>query len=153
MPKEGDTGAKLTSGELTLEFIWRGDRFEHVIQRGEDSLASASAPGIETPVYQEVHQQGELVFASGMSGDRHWSASVEPIENGFVFDVACRIKSNVERLGVAYEGDGPLEAAPTDGSELTNPTQGKHLITAPSPSRDLPRTLRCCYRINGGIIR
>lgn len=114
MPKEGETGARLTSGGFELAFVWKGDRFEHTIcQRATSSptaaqstLTSKEHADFETPVYQEVHQQGDLVFASGMSGDRHWSASVEASEDGFVFDVACRCKTTAPAIGSAYKRAG-----------------------------------------------
>lgn len=106
MPKEGQIGARLTSGDVGLVFQWKGDRFHHQITRGKQTLTSAEHTDFETPVYQEVHQQGDLVFASGMSGDRHWSASIEAIEDGFLFDVACRCKTPLPAIGSAYQRAG-----------------------------------------------
>lgn len=146
MPKEGETGARLTSGELTLGFVWRGDRFVHAVRRGDDEMISAETSELETPVYQEVHQQGELAFASGMSGDRHWSASVEPVEGGFAFDVACRVKSPAESLGVAYQGGASIRVEPTDDSTRTG-DESTWLLRCQPPAGELPYTVRCQYRV------
>lgn len=146
MPKEGETGARLASGELKLAFTWKGDRFLHTLWLGDNELVSAEADDLETPVYQEVHQQGDLVFASGMSGDRHWSASVEPVAGGFAFDVACRVKSAVDSLGVAYEGGATFRVDPTDNSERTDGDSTQSLHCAPATGEP-PYTVRCQYHI------
>lgn len=146
MPREGETGARLTSGPMELAFTWKGDRFLHKLRHGDDELAPIGADELETPVYQEVHQQGDLVFASGMSGDRHWSASVEPVEGGFAFDVACRVKSPAESLGVAYEGGAKLRVEPTDASTRTD-DESTQLLRCQPAAGEPPYTVRCQYRV------
>ncbi|MEO1495923.1 MAG: hypothetical protein AAFV43_02110 [Planctomycetota bacterium] len=151
MPSEGQTGARLTSGAAVLEFVWRGDRFLHTLSIGDARCeAQADADGIETPVYQEVHQQGDIVFASGLSGDRHWSASVEPIDGGFSFDVACRVKSPAERLGVTYRGERfRVEADPKEPNAPTSiSVAGDAQVIAPFAEQATPPvTVRMRYRL------
>lgn len=151
MPIEGETGAQLVSGSAKLTFTWRGDRFEHTLESPQGRLiALSNAGGIETPVFTELHQQGDLLFASGMSGDRHWSASIEPIVGGFLLDVACRAKTLAEGLGVVYEGVGLwLESDPTDPDAPTNvAAAGDGQVVVPLAEHDSPPvTVRMRYRV------
>lgn len=146
MPKLGEVVGRLTSGPLTLEFHWGGDRFEHRVASVGDALTETPATGIESPVYQEVHQQGGVVFASGMSDDRHWSASVEGGDAGFLFDVACRAKSAAENLGVGYAGDRSIFVAPIESAVRERSRDTQRLRINP-PAGDPPYTVRCKYRI------
>lgn len=150
MPKDGEIGGRLTSDELVVEFAWQADRFTHTIVSSDRAIAAITAEGVETPVYQEVHQQGDLVFASGMSGDRHWSASVEPIDGGFLFDVACRAKSPAGGLGVVYEGDAlRIEADPKDPEAPANVsvTGGARVVVPLTAPRLAPVTVRFRYAV------
>lgn len=154
MPKEGHTGAQLTADGLMIEFVWREDRYAHTISAGTIKLEAIELVGWETPVFQEVHQQGDLVFASGMAGDRHWSASVEMSDEGLLFDVACRLKSLPSNsLGSAYTdwekehlqivgkpaGSSPPPQLKTIDQTLT--------IAAAVDEVSLPTTLRYRYAV------
>lgn len=151
MPKEGATGARLTNRGCELSFVWEADRFAH---RVRDSLKSIEHPDFETPIFQEVHQQGDLVFASGMAGDRHWSMSVEPCDDGFLFDIACRCKTPAAVIGSAYEKSGESglhvigkaidDAAPP---ELTTIDATIAIVTRPTV--EPPATHRYRYAIVG----
>lgn len=157
MPEERVIGGRLVCGDLTLEFVWFGEGFEHVAQHGQNRLRSSQAPGYATPIYQEVHQQGELLFASGHSGHCHWSASFQPSDNGFLADVACRVlKDPTKAIGVAYLGGTGVSVVPDDGSTLTEPDATSLLLTPPTPTTPNgppPFTVRCRYRIDGGRVR
>lgn len=93
------------SAGITVTFDWNTDRYETIIQSDVGTLKAAVSNSIETPVFNDLLPQDGLVFLSGMSDDRHWSMSVEPIEGGFAFDIACRAKSEVNRIGSVLEGD------------------------------------------------
>lgn len=162
MPREGETGARLASSGYELVFAWSGDRFEHTVSSGAASsptapriaLDSTTHPDFETPVYQEVHQQGDLVFASGMSGDRHWSASIEATEDGFLFDVACRYKKPASAIGSAYKRSGTpalhVIGKPIDDSrppQLTTVETTISIESRPTRSGDTPTTCRFRYAI------
>ena len=150
MPKQGHIGGRLTSGDLVVEFVWADDRFAHTISQGDRTLAASTAEGVETPVYQEVHQQGDLVFASGMSGDRHWSASVEPTDAGFLFDVACRAKSPAPEVGVVYDGAVFGIEADTNANEApanVSTTGAIRVVQPAAPPGPPPVTVRFRYSV------
>lgn len=139
MPKEGHTGARLTADGLTLEFVWREDRYAHTVSAGAIKVASIAPEGFETPVFQEVHQQGDLVFASGMSGDRHWSASVEPSDEGLLFDLACRVKT--------------LPSTPFGSAYTSWDTAGLQVVGKPAGSSPPPKleTLGATFTIAAAV--
>jgi len=100
---------KLTCGDLVLTFFWDKDRYQHRLVSGTSNRESVDAKAIESPAFSDLHEQGDVLFASGSAGDSHWSMSVEPVADGFVFDVACRAKSFMYgKHGWAsfYGGDG-----------------------------------------------
>jgi hypothetical protein len=148
MPTDGDIVDELTSGRLRLRFVWNGDRLSHSVTDGVSALASLDQTACETPVYVELHRQGDLVFLSGHSGDRIWSASIEPVEGGFLFDVACRAKSLAEGLGVAYEGPNRLLLSPQDETTRLSAITTCQLLVIPPPTGTPPYTARCRYRIS-----
>lgn len=120
-------------GPLWLAFARRDDRFHHHAWRaGSDARLSevdASAagpcfvPGLLTPVYSELHQQGDVVFLSGHAGGAYWSACVRGVQSpaggpgGVEFDVACRLKPD-PRGGAAAGWLGSLYQAPAGAPVL-----------------------------------
>lgn len=162
MPKEGETGARLTCGDIELAFVWTKDRFTHTVYprasssptEARSTLDSTEHADFETPVFQEVHQQGDLVFASGMSGDRHWSASIEASEDGFLFDVACRCKTLAAAIGSAYQLPGEQESglhvigkAINDAPPAEPRTVGTTITIETHPTVEPPATYRYRYAI------
>jgi hypothetical protein len=162
MPRDGDMVDELKSGRLRLRFVWSGDRLSHSITHGASTLNSIDQTACETPVYVELHRQGNLVFLSGHSDDRIWSASIEPIEGGFLFDVACRLKSPATRLGAAYLMNSPQQLGPfieapeagvclvgkavDGGSPCTLQTTAQFVtIDAPATAEPAPHTRRFRY--------
>lgn len=145
--------ARTISNDVRVQFVWREDRFEHSIRSDETKFESSSSEDLLTPVYQEVHQQGDVIFASGMSGDAHWSASVEPTERGLLFDVACRGRSIEGPLGVCYRttnqhtlpvigkaaGESPPPELITKGDQLR--------IVAKSGPKEGVSTIRFRYEV------
>ena len=147
MPSDGDIIDELTSGRLRLSFVWNGDRLSHSITDGVSTVHSLDQTACETPVYVELHRQGDLVFLSGHSGDRIWSASVEPTTDGFLFDVACRAKSLAEGLGLAYEGPRRLRLSAEEEDAPAASIEGCQVLVIPPPVGTPPYTARCRYRI------
>ena len=94
-----------TNAGITVTFDWNTDRYEKTIQSDAGTLKAALSDNVETPVFNDLLPQDGLVFLSGMSDDRHWSMSVEPTDGGFAFDIACRAKSEVNRIGSVLAGD------------------------------------------------
>lgn len=145
MPRAGETSGRIVNGELEIAFTWATDRYTHTILGTGLRLEAAEAEGLDTPVFQEVHQQGEVLFLSGMSGGRHWSASVEPAGEGFAFDVACRVKAADQPAGSVYSGAGfQIEPIITDGK---SPERDGLKILAASEKSEAPYTIRYRYRI------
>ncbi|TWT46930.1 hypothetical protein [Botrimarina hoheduenensis] len=151
MPKDGDIGGTIRCGGLQITFIWQADRYTHQIVSSTGCLrALADEADAETPVYTDLHQQGELLFVSGMSGDRHWSASVEPTAAGLVFDLACRTKSAADGIGVIYRGNGARAVTLADDrAPVTVETVGERQTISPlGPLPAPPLTLRLRYQIS-----
>jgi len=96
---------------VRVEFYRRGDRFGHTIfvvdgEARQPLLCSCEGADDEiappSPPLAELHQQGDILFLTGATTLAHWSMSVEALGNRLVFDVACRWKSEVTRLGSEY---------------------------------------------------
>ena len=113
---------KLTEGVgLRTTFVWRDDRYAHVVTliepKGEHMLLESAEgkpddPWPSSPAFQQLSVQGtgdqRVVFLVGMAGKSHWSMSVvvsQP-QRGIVFDVACRVNESVGILGSSYLADG-----------------------------------------------
>ncbi len=146
MPKQGEVGGRLVNDELELVFAWDTDRFVHTIHGGESQLAAVERSDFDTPVFQEVHQQGDVLFLSGMSGGRHWSASVEPAADGFAFDIACRVKQADLPAASLYEGAG-LRIEPQGDGDGRPEVDGLTVLAA-AEHAEPPYTIRYRYRIN-----
>lgn len=57
----------------------------------------------------ERRRSGDVALLVGMSGKSHFSLSVEVIENGLEFDVACRVSGAAAMLGSSYHSELPLQ--------------------------------------------
>jgi hypothetical protein len=98
---------------LAAEFVRVGDRFGHEIFAVDGNSRQLAAQSVEgtaednwppSPPVQEVHQQGDVLFLTGMAGRSYWSASVSIESPGvLLFDVACRAGSSVDWLGSSYQ--------------------------------------------------
>lgn len=142
----------LQSQDITLTLQWSGDRYTHSVASKEGTLESCEDARIETPVFTDAHQQGDLLFLSGMSGDRHWSMSVEPTATGLAMDVACRVKSPVERIGSLYQPTGKITVASEEidnvpSCEIESLESGCLQITPTSISSESPMTIHYRYRV------
>ena len=100
---------------VRIEFRWAEDRIAHSlfgVCNGETGLLLESIEGhaddlaAPSPALVELHQQEEMIFLTGACSVGHWSMAVEPIRVeemvGLKFDIACRVKSPVERLTSSY---------------------------------------------------
>lgn len=120
MAEEKQVLESLNAAEgLRVEFVWRTDRFGHVISwvdsNGgavpllESMEGRADDPWPESPPLQSLSLEtlpgGQRVaLLVGMAGRSHWSASIEPVtlQAALQFDVACRIGGGDPALGSCY---------------------------------------------------
>ena len=141
----------LESANAIAVFRWSGDRYTHAVARGRHRLEAVESNAFDTPVFTEIHRQGEVLFASGMSGGRHWSASIESTEGGFSFDVACRVKSAERPAASCYQGRGLRLQAIADDREApaisSDPESGRFHAIPDDPPQPPPYTLRYRYRV------
>ena len=174
----------LRSGRLLLEFSTQVGRVAHALQYvGEQETVTLleSVEGTDedwppSPPYQQLSVEptaegGEIAFLVGMAGRSHWSASIQPLEQGFLFEVACRAREQPEQLGSIYRLGETCQAIQSNSepqriNRLTLP-QGVLIIQCldqqppatiaweqracrvmlPSPSTSLPSTFQWSYRI------
>ncbi len=110
---------------LRVEFVWRGDRFCHVISaigvdgdvvllldslEGLDSLDGTAADDWPpSPPLQSLHRETlaggrQALLLVGAAGRSHWSASVEAGNDPatLTFDIACRAGGAAAQLGSEY---------------------------------------------------
>jgi hypothetical protein len=104
---------------LRVEFVWRGDRFGHVISAIEEDgdqvpLVESvegtkaedwpSSPPLQSLRIETLAGGRRAALLVGMAGRSHWSASVEPVvgEAALVFDIACRHPPGAQGLGSRY---------------------------------------------------
>ncbi len=143
-------------GRLRLVFAWRGDRFGHALQMsGHDADAPettllVSVEGSQdeawpaSPVLQEFHWEpragGQSVaLLVGRAGRSHWSLSVlcDPARETCLFEAACRVSHEPERLGSSYaygaeaEATGSLTLERGDGGVVT---RGGETLWLPAPA-------------------
>lgn len=148
MPNAGETVARLTSGEVELCFTWEGDRYQHAFRCAGKELKAGSCKPFDPPVYTDLHVQDSVLFGSGMSGGRHWSVSIEPVEAGFLFDVACRVKVANLKAGSMYAGEGwrILCADEPATAHVESSASGESWLVAPVAQPDeTPHTIRYRY--------
>lgn len=130
-----------TNAGLTILFSWNQDRYEFQFQSDAGILAATVDDQIETPVFADLLQQEELTFLSGLSDDRHWSMSVEPIERGYALDIACRAKSAVNLIGTVLKGDHAafqVEGVPVKDAAAPTINQSDHIEVVAASNNDIP---------------
>lgn len=145
---------------LRVEFAKQGDRFGHSIFSicsGEASLLLKSVEGSPddfsppSPPFAELHRQNEAIFLSGATTIGHWSMSVNVKNGRLCFEVACRLKSEVERLGSTYQHHG-LDEFNVEYTDGTDSSHEKNLWSI-EPSRQsmerFPTTLQWGYSLSG----
>ncbi|MGI9430503.1 MAG: hypothetical protein ACR2NM_17715 [Bythopirellula sp.] len=145
---------------LRVEFTKPADRFGHTVlgvRGGEVVPILCSIEGTPedfappSPPLTELHQQPSLTFLTGATSIAHWSMSVEVVEGGIWFDVACRAKRQPPVLGSAYqvvEKQFELEV----GATCCVNQSGNLLNILPaaeaSNMEEFPTTFRWRYRIS-----
>jgi hypothetical protein len=156
---------------LHIEFVWRGDRYGHVISEVEsDGTVSAAyesvegtsgdnwppSPPLQSLTTQQLPDGRRVALLVGMAGRSHWSLSVEP-EGGVacVFDVACRIGAVNPQLGSRYRLVSGLAPRPSCETGWTI-ASGARLVTdgsdqlefRPDPPAPGSGTVRWRYRVS-----
>lgn len=150
---------------LRIRFLWRGDRFGHVIERIDGDVATPELVSIESdaeaswpdspPLQQlSVETIGTATTALGVgaAAKSHWSISVHPTDRDGVpalqFDVAARCSSGEPGfLGSRYERPGntltvePL--AEIAATELKETPAGIEL----RPAAGNGKTIRWAYSV------
>lgn len=118
-PKEQVHARGKNGVSLLVRFVWRGDRYSHVISlfsaTGEDTPILESIEGTadqdwpDSPPLQSLHIEEraggtKVALLVGMAGRSHWSASIEaaPGEAKLIFDFACRHPTDVAWIGNRY---------------------------------------------------
>jgi hypothetical protein len=117
---------------LRVEFVWRGDRFGHVLSMGDDvgpfiplmesvegdaGDASPPSPPLQSLSLETLPDGRRVALLVGMAGRGHWSASIEPVAGAAAidFDLACRIAGSGGALASNYRltasGDTSLFSA------------------------------------------
>jgi len=108
---------------LRVDFVWRDDRFGHVIsivdaagftQPVLESLEGTPeddwppSPPLQSLSIEALTDGRRAALLVGMAGGSHWSASVEasPGASALVFDLACRSARRPEKLGSSYRRIG-----------------------------------------------
>lgn len=142
--------AEITSGRLRLGVVRHGDGYTHHLASDSARLDAVEHPRFDTPVFTDLHRQGDTLFLSGMSGGRHWSASIEPCEGGFLFDVACRLKIAYRPAASAYRGEGLRIVNAGEGvSAAVVKNDGEARLALPAEEVEpMPATLRWRYRVS-----
>src|SRR5215213_8525183 len=104
---------------LRVEFVWRGDRFGHLISmvaptgqtmpllesiEGTPADEWPASPPFQSLTIEDRPDGRTVALLVGMAGGSHWSASAEPVSGRaeIAFDVACRHKTKPNRLGSRY---------------------------------------------------
>lgn len=112
-----------TDGGLIAAFLRHDDRTGHRIDFRDRGLlqsveSDSSEPWPLSPPLQQLSIEdlgaGPVGLLVGMAGKSHWSVSVEAREEMLVFDVACRVRGEPERLGSTYRVDGEIGVEPDD---------------------------------------
>ena len=142
-----------TTGNCQLVFAWNADRFDHRVTRGEASASSVNddtnpawpcSPPLQQLSKEQIGDQ-IVVLGVGCAGTSHFSVSVEPIENGFRFDWACKTKETPERLCSTYRVIGSVELQAGDHGQRMDIEDLLSII--PKESFDAPGTFRWSYQL------
>lgn len=150
---------------LRIRFVWRGDRFGHIIERLDGEAATPELVSVESdadagwpdspPLQQlSVETIGTTTTALGVgaAAKTHWSISVQPADRdgapALQFDVAARCSSGKPGfLGSRYERSGDMltiEPLPQiAATEIEKTAAGIELRPAGGDSK----TIRWAYSI------
>ena len=142
------------AGIGSIEFGWNVDRFDHVIQLGQHRIvcqrAAADSAWPESPPLQQLSIEmidgHEVALGVGCAGTSHWSVSIEPMERGFRFDWACRVKEVPERLGTSYCQNSSVVFEPDDEHADVSSSDGLTRVVPRRPISDVG-TYRWSYKV------
>ena len=89
-------------GIAFVDFQWMQDRFVHSVRiesfETKTLAENESTPWPQSPPMQQLSIEmidgRNVALGVGCAGKSHWSLSVEPVENGFRFDWACKTKAD-----------------------------------------------------------
>jgi hypothetical protein len=133
------------TGGVRVRFAKEGDRFSHTVERLDEQLdgqldrdrpVTLLRSHDAWPVFQELHRQddpaaGPVLFLTGMSDKRYWSACVtrrdddgEPV---IAWDLACRSSLDCRALGVRYSVAEGLQASLVEGGAVALAMGGRKL--------------------------
>jgi hypothetical protein len=143
---------------LRVEFVWRGDRFGHVIslvdadgarpllESVEGSLADAwpPSPPLQSLTIETRQADSRVALLVGMAGRSHWSASIEalPDRAELRFDMACRHTELPAWLGSSYAWQGSERNSLAFQTELGEFTTAAERV-AIQPRATAARTSTC----------
>lgn len=130
------SGGRIEAGPLAVVFEWQGDRFAHTLLfqgrpvalsvEGRPDEAWPPSPPAQSLMIDQNAQGLPRAMLVGMAGSGHWSASIEAVEGGILFDLACRLRGPVGRLGSTYRLASGWTAEP-DGAD----SSARWTITGP----------------------
>ena len=102
-PEDTNRSLRLQQGTLCVEFQWKEDRFSHRILVDEKEVAfsvegDSSNIWPPSPPLQDLSLEDiagvPTIMGVGSAGRSHWSISIhwDAKQDGFLFDVACRVR-------------------------------------------------------------
>ena len=136
-----------------LVFHWTADRYEHrMVTSGgvAESLCSNTDSSWPTsPPLQQLSKESingqDVVLGVGCAGTSHWSVSVEPRDDGFQFDWACKTKEPPEHLGSRYSIQHPVSVLAGTHGDVSVLDDGAEIV--PTEQLGDAKTYRWSYRI------
>ena len=104
----------------SVHFVWNDDRFGHSIAIGQFEVfcvaGSDHASWPDSPPIQQLSietiEGRDVALGVGCAGTSHWSLSIEPTQDGFHFDWACRAKESPNQLGTTYDPNAKIVFEP-----------------------------------------
>lgn len=153
-------GSELTP--LALEVYKLKDRYQHTVsdEQGFVWFRSVDSTDFITPLFTELHVQGELLFLSGHADNCYWSMSISesrraPMLKGILFDVACRTATEFshKQVGSLYSAPFNDETKKSAYFDLDSPnalperSPTETAIYPDVPDTELPITLHYKYEI------
>ena len=154
---------------LRCTFSSAGETFAHAIEWSDGDATHSVLTSVDgqresawpaSPPWQElhVHEQADgspAVMLVGRAGRSHWSMSVtvDSKGDGFLFDVACRLRETPKFLGNTYRAIDKREslrispAACGDGPLATVEERGESVVIDATPIAESRGTIRWAYVI------
>lgn len=139
--------------DTCVRFDWSADRFDHAIDHNEQSLVTViegqdaawpASPPIQQLSVESIDDR-DVALGVGCAGTSHWSLSVEPVDDGFRFDWACRSKETPKFLGTTYRLSAGFDCFAEAGANVESKS-GTHVVM---PNAELAQgdTIRWSYLV------